>query len=119
MQLYERKVLKNTKQKKKFQQNDDYKYIMTEESESEGDDDVIRTHRLQWRSDSKILGSVFITLKFTDILLHLVELNEFMQVLDTRIKEDSRTPGGFSLKSRVESQAPSTSPPADAPSWSI
>ena len=39
-------------------------------------------------------------------------------MLDTRLKEDSRTPGGFSLKSRVESLA-STSPPADAPSWAI
>ena len=53
IQLYERrkKVLKSTKEKKKFQQID-YKY-MTEESVSEDDDDVIRTHKLQWRSASK------------------------------------------------------------------
>lgn len=44
-------MLKSTKEKKKFQQID-YKY-MTEESVSEDDDDVIRTHKLQWRSDSK------------------------------------------------------------------
>ena len=40
-------------------------------------------------------------------------------MLDTRLKEDSLTPGGFSLKSRVESLASTSSPPADAPSWAI
>ena len=40
-------------------------------------------------------------------------------MLDTRLKEDSRTPGGFSLKSRVESLASTSSPPADPPSWAI
>ena len=42
-----------------------------------------------------------------------------MEVLDTRLKEDSRTPDGFSLKSRVESLASTSSHPANAPGWAI
>ena len=42
-----------------------------------------------------------------------------MDVLDTKLKGDSRTPGGFSLTSRIESLASLSSPPADAPSWAI
>lgn len=122
MQLYERrkKVLKTAKEKKKFQQID-YQY-MTEESMSEGDNDVVRTHKLPWRSDSKISDTKYLAITLM-IGLVLIELNDFIETLDSRIKKSKadshHTSGGFSLKSRVESVLSTSSPPADAPPWSI
>ena len=88
---------------------------MAEESDDPEDDNVIIEHRLQWRSESKCCSMHYMCL--STHIIFIVELEEFMQILDQRHEAKAKKDKGTMAK---KEETPSCSqPPSDAPTWTV
>ena len=92
--------------------------FMSEESQSEEDDEIIRKHPVTFRSESKTIMHIVIS-SVNDLISTFLALNKLVSKLDKRASKKETSKHGYKKKQRVLKSPSKLSPPSSAPSWAV